>query len=333
MFFSPAPKPLLAGLTEVPSRLVVAKWGKNESVNGDFFVTHTTAKVLPALQKLLGFEEVTVDFEHNTVPGTAAYRAEKEPRNVAAQNARVRVIENEGIVFEGLKWTPSGDKSVKEGLHPDVSPTIKTNDRGEVVFIHSAGLCRNGAVTDLRVHSAADLIGADKLELFSATLGQLSPHSTTVTMDYKKLLTILLGLAPNASDADIEAACKTYNESVTALKTHGAALKGLQDSMTALAGRLEKSDRERLIADAIKDGKLVPHGAEIDKLPLDSFKALLDAMPAGVVPLSQRTPEGLKTHAASFTSGGGSNAADNEVARQMGNSPESLKKYGDKSRA
>ncbi len=333
MFFSPAATTSLAGLKEVPPRLVIAKWGKNESANGDFFITHTTAKVLPALQKLLGFEEITIDFEHNTVPGTAAYKADKEPRNVAAQNARLRVVEGEGLVAEGLKWTPSGEKSVKEGLHPDLSPTVKTNDRGEVVFVHSAALCRQGAVSDLRVHSAADIFDAEKLSLFSAALSSTqSPAQTTTTMDYKKLLTILLGLAPNASDADIEAACNTYNESMTAMKTHGATLTALQGSMTALVQRLEKSDRERLIAEAIAAGKLVPHGAEIDKLPLDAFKAVLDSIPAGVVPLNQRTPEGLKTHAASFTTQSSSTAADAEVARQMGNDPEKLKKYGDKVR-
>lgn len=332
MFFSPSVPSALAGLKELPPRLVIAKWGKNESVNGDFVVNHTTTKYLPALQKLLGFEEITVDFEHNTVPGTPAYKADKEPRNVAANNARLRVVEGEGIVAEGLKWTPAGEKSVKEGLHPDLSPTIKTNDVGEVVFVHSAALCRQGAVTDLRVHSAAEIFDAEKLSLFSAAMAnpvQSSP-STATTMDYKKLLTILLGLAPNASDADIEAACKTYNESVTALKTHGVTLKALQDSVGALAKRLEDGDRARLIADAIKVGKLVPHGAAIDALPLDSFKAVLDQLPAGVVPLDQRTPEALKTHAASFNSGG--NAAEAEVARQMGNDPEKLKKYGDKTR-
>lgn len=344
MFISPTIPAALAGLKEVPSRLVIAKWGRNESANGDFFVTHTTRKILPALQKLLGFEEVTIDFEHNTVPGTPAYKADKEPRNVAANNARLSVVEGEGIVAEGLQWTPSGSKSLSEGLHPDLSPTIKTNDAGEVVFVHSAALCRQGAVNGLRVHTAAEIIPAGKLALFSAQLSQLSTHtsdqpSTSATMDYKKLLIILLGLSPNASDADIETACKGFADSTTtnnnALKTYAATLKGIQESFDALNKRISERERQALIAEATAAGKLIPHGAGVDALSLDQFKAVLDSLPAGIVPVAQRTPEGLKTHAASvLTAANGSNAAaENEVARQMGNKTESVAKYGDVRRA
>ncbi|MBM3852452.1 MAG: hypothetical protein FJ399_04775 [Verrucomicrobia bacterium] len=335
MFLTPRLPSPLAGLKELPARLVLAKWGLNESVNGNFTVNATSRKFLPVLQRLLGRDTIPLDFEHNTIPGTEAYKAEKEPRNVAA-HAALSVVEGEGIVAHDIQWTPHGEKSVREGLHPDLSPTIKTTDLGEVVFVHSAALCRAGAAMDLKLFSAADLLSPEQLRLFSATLGQLSTHPPTqppVHMDYKKLLIILLGLAPNASDADIEAACRDYNENMGALKTHAATLKGLQDSLAALATRLEKSDREALVREALAAGKLIPHGAEIDKLPIEAFRAVLDSLPAGIVPLAQRTPEGLKTHVASLTSGSGSSAADAEVARQMGNSDEALKKYGDKTRA
>ena len=57
-----------------------------------------------------------------------------------------RVIPGEGLFIENLRWTPEGEASVKGGHHPDLSPAIKTNDAGEVVFVHSAALCRQGGV-------------------------------------------------------------------------------------------------------------------------------------------------------------------------------------------
>lgn len=312
MFLAPRMPSPLAGLKVPPARLLVAKWGLNESTNGNFRVGEKTAKFLPALQKLLGYDTVKLDFEHNTVPGTAAYKADKEPRNIAA-DARLSVVPGEGIYAEGITWTPHGVKSVTEGLHSDLSPTIKTDDDGEVVFIHSAALCRQGAVTDLRVYSAGDILSAEQLRTFSATINPQPAPS----MDYKKLLTILLGLEANAADADIETAAKafadntkthsatlkTLNETITALKqqigdgkatAHSVDLKPLEEKLAALEKSQATAERAALTTAAIGVGKIVPHGAAIDALDNAAFKALLDSLPADQVPLAQRTPEGLK---------------------------------------
>ncbi len=307
------PSPL-AGLKEPPSRLLIAKWGKNESANGNFTVGSKTKKFLPALQKLLGFDTVALDFEHNTVPNTEAYRADKEPRNVAG-HAGLEVVEGEGIYAHNVQWTPHGVKSVKEGLHPDLSPTIKTDDDGEVVFVHSAGLCRQGAVTDLRVFSAAEILTPTQLACFSATI---NPPANSA-MDYKKLLTLLLGLDANAADADIETAAKkfaettqshtaslkTLTENLAALQkaitagvgTHSAdGLKKLDEIIAAIGKRLDDQERAHIVAQAIRDGKLIPNSAAA--MPLEQFRTLVSELPANQVPIAQRTPEGLKSFSA-----------------------------------
>lgn len=324
-FRSPSP---LAGLTELPSRLLIAKWGNNESTRGDFTVNERTAKFLPAMQKLLGFDSIALDFEHNTVPGTEAYKADKEPRNIAATGRPV-VVPGEGIYVERLQWTPSGEKSVREGLHPDLSPTIKTDDAGSVVFMHSAALCRQGAVPDLQVFSAA--LTPNALASFSAALSSTQP--THPTMDFKKLLLLLLGLDANAADSDIETAAKQFADSradtaktAESLKTYSADLKKAHDAITALAARLDQQERDAITAGAIRDGKLIPNSAT--DLSLTQFRALLADLPAGVVPLEQRTPEGLKSHAVSLV--GGNPTEVDAVSRQMGVTPEALKKYQDK---
>ncbi|HLP01679.1 MAG TPA: phage protease [Opitutaceae bacterium] len=325
MFIAPRLPSPLAGLKELPRRVVIAKWGKNESANGSFVVGPRTAKILPALQKLLGFDTVALDFEHNTVPGTEAYKADKEPRNVAAHGAP-RVIVGEGIVVDDVRWTPHGEKSIHEGLHPDLSPTIKTDDSGEVVFVHSAALCRQGAVSDLRVFSASSIFSAEQLAAFSAACASSTPHrSPSVSMDHKKLLCLLLGLDPNTPDQDIEKAAADFAKTATEVKTFSANLTGVTTRLGQLEKALAASERAALIAAATSAGKLVPHGAEVDKLDNASFKAVLDSLPADIVPLSQRTPEGLKTFTPS-TAAAGLSEAESAIARQLGISETEWKK-------
>lgn len=310
MFITPRIPSPLAGLKEPPSRLLIAKWGKNEGTNGTFTVGPKTKKFLPALQKLLGFDTVKLDFEHNTVPGTEAYKADKEPRNIAA-DARLEVVEGEGIYAHAVQWTPHGVKSITEGLHSDLSPTIKTDDDGEVVFVHSAALCRQGSVPDLRVYSAGALLSPAQLACFSATINP--PPSA---MDYKKLLTLLLGLDANAADADIETAAKKFAEttqshatslanlnktladlqkSIAAAPTaHSAdALKKVDDAIAALNKRLDDQERAALTAQALAAGKLIPNSAA--ELGIEQFRKIVAELPADQVPVSQRTPEGIKT--------------------------------------
>lgn len=322
MFLTPRYTSPLAGLKEPPARLRLAKWGRNESTNGDFTVGEKTVKYLPALQKLLGFDTVALDFEHNTVPGTEAYKADKEPRNTAA-NVSLEVVPGEGIFATHATWTPHGIKSITEGLHPDISPTIKTDESGEVVFIHSAALCRQGAVLDLKAYTPAlDLLSVDQLRLFSATLAaattQPTPAKTTPTMDYKQLLILILGLNAEATDADIQAAAKSFAEKTTGeVKAMSAKLGDFTTKFDALQKRLDTAERGTLIAQAVAAGKIVPHGAGVDALDNATFAALLKDLPEGIVPLSQRTPEGMKTYSASATAAA-STGADEEVRKQMG---------------
>lgn len=321
MFFAlRMPSPLVA-LTEPPKRVLIAKWGKNDSANGSFTVGARTAKILPSLQKLLGFDTVALDFEHNTVPGTEAYKADKEPRNVAAHGAP-QVVEGEGIYLVNPLWTPHGEKSVREHLHPDLSPTIKTDEAGEVVFVHSAALCRQGAVADLRIFSAGDIFSAEQLAAFSAACAAPPASRPTplasITMDYKKLLCLMLGLDPaTATDAEIEAASKARAGESADVKTFSASLKTATERLTSLETKLTANERAALVATAIAAGKIVPHGADIDKLDNAAFAAVLAALPADQVPLAQRTPESLKTFSASVTTPGAS-PFDDQVRRQLG---------------
>ena len=70
----------------LPERLVVAPWGTHDARSrGKVIVNEATAAAFAASMKALKRDDqVALDFDHNTVPGTAAYEADKEPRLVAA---------------------------------------------------------------------------------------------------------------------------------------------------------------------------------------------------------------------------------------------------------
>ncbi len=318
---------------EPPKRLLVAKWGKNESVRGPFTVNETTARMLPAVQRVLGFDTVAIDFEHNTVPGTPEYEKAPEPRHVAAHGVP-RVIPGDGLYIEEIRWTPEGEASVRGGHHPDLSPAVKANDKGEVVLLHSAAMCRQGSCLDLQVFNAA--LTATQLQLYSATLST-SPENQNHAMNHKELLCLLLGLdAHTATDVQIADATKTFASRINSaigvagqVATFSATVDGLKTSLQALQTKLDTAEREALVAEALRDGKLVPHNAEIDKLSNAQFKAVLEALPAGIVPLAQRTPELVKTFSApnfSAGGGGGNDATDDAVRRQLGISEDDWKK-------
>src|SRR5438128_2728790 len=74
---------------ELPQRIVMLKWGDNESAEG---VVKVGPKTLAAskLWDGLGFGEVVIDFNHNTVPGHASYRG--EPAMVGARKCALSVV-------------------------------------------------------------------------------------------------------------------------------------------------------------------------------------------------------------------------------------------------
>jgi phage I-like protein len=187
-----------AALRELPRRVKLADWGVNPSVNGPVIVDETTARLLPMNQKRLGFDRVALDYEHNTVEGTPAFKASTEPRKVAAYGIPL-VIAGEGLFLDDLQYTPSGREFARE--YVDLSPTPLQIAGGTVTFLHSAALCRQGAI--------------EGLSFFAVTMDEApeepgmqtvdNPQEETLLME--KMLAMLrkaLGLAP---DVDPIQAC------------------------------------------------------------------------------------------------------------------------------
>lgn len=131
---------------DLPSRLKLLNWGENPSVKGAVKVSEISARELPIKQLAAGYDRIALDFEHNTVPGAPEYERTKEPREVAAYGTP-RIVANEGLFLEDVQWTPAGKRDALN--FADLSPAVQMDDAGNIVFIHSSALTRNGAVEGL----------------------------------------------------------------------------------------------------------------------------------------------------------------------------------------
>lgn len=214
---------VLAGTTEkieagaLPKRLVVAPWGSHSTAKGQITINERTVAHLPGNQARSNFDRIALDFNHNTVPGSESYRG--EPAKIAAHGTP-RVQAGEGISMEALDWTPEGREFVGGNHYIDLSPTLQLNAAGEAVFIHSAAVCRQGAIPGLA------LFAADPLGRAYAEDGAL-----------KELLAMVLGIPASSSEDEIKAAARQlhtsmgvtidqllYDKAVAALSEKGSAL-------------------------------------------------------------------------------------------------------------
>ena len=133
---------LSADAAKLPRRIKVLNWGDNPNSHGK------RVNVGPLFAKCLNAEtypyrKVALDFEHNTFPGTAAYKESKEPRPVAGFGT-IEAVEGEGVFITMSSWTPDGEKMAAN--YADVSAGAVTDDDGNLIAVASVALCRTGAV-------------------------------------------------------------------------------------------------------------------------------------------------------------------------------------------
>ena len=133
---------LSADAAKLPRRIRVLNWGDNPNCHGKrvnvgaLFVKCLNADTYP-------YRKVALDFEHNTFPGTAAYKESKEPRPVAGFGT-IEAVEGDGVYITMSSWTPEGEKMAAN--YADVSAGAVTDKEGNLVAVASVALCRAGAV-------------------------------------------------------------------------------------------------------------------------------------------------------------------------------------------
>lgn len=139
---------------ELPSRIKILNWGENETLDGKILLDDQSLKSFYANQREIGRTQAPLDFNHNTVPGTEAYKSDKEPRAIAAYGVPT-IIPGDGLYYEYMQWTPSGEKAAKD--YADLSPAVITDESNHVIGLHSCALTPAGAVANLSFYSAESL--------------------------------------------------------------------------------------------------------------------------------------------------------------------------------
>jgi phage I-like protein len=133
---------LSADAAKLPRRIKVLNWGDNPNSHGKRVnVGPLFAKCLSA--ETYPYRKVALDFEHNTFPGTAAYKESKEPRPVAGFGT-IEAVEGEGVFITMSSWTPDGERMAAN--YADVSAGAVTDEEGNLIAVASVALCRTGSV-------------------------------------------------------------------------------------------------------------------------------------------------------------------------------------------
>lgn len=298
----------------LPTTLKVLNWGKNKTTKGIFTVDERTMKAFDETQAQMGWDKIALDYEHNTVPGSSTYKASEEPRPVAA-HLSCKVVPYEGLFCTVHDWTPGptgGQLNAKNYADLSASPlAVKCGDENVVIGCHSVALTQHGATQGLEFLTSDFGAGFEaKLNTLSATFNEVylmnNPHIAA--------LRTLLGMADTDSDESVlsamadkikkkELSCGTRsgpldNAGGTTPKVEGLsadavakivadAIKPLAANVTALstasetaAKNAELNERNALVSEFAKQGKVCPLSADsVPLTPIAVIKELLANTP------------------------------------------------------
>ena len=324
---------LSADSAKLPRRIKVLNWGDNPNCHGKrvnvgpLFVKCLSAATYP-------YRKVALDFEHNTFPGTPAYKESAEPRPVAGFG-EIEAVEGEGVFITMSSWTPEGERMAVN--FADVSAGAVTDKEGNLIAVASVALCRAGSVDGMDFVEAP-LSGGVSSALSGIINNQDRPgkpghqdNQKGKAMDYKALLLKTLGLGEDATDEAIQAALdallKKPEEDKAALSAAvkeavAEAVKPIEEKVAALSAAAVANEKQDLVAEAAREGKVVALSADaLEKISVDDLKATI-AKTAVTVPLSARTPGQIKEP----TTEGEVPEEFRRIALNCGVSPEIFKK-------
>lgn len=301
------------GVEGLPQRILVMPWGDNATADGQVIVNDTTLKTLGAYNASKGWDRPALDFEHSSVPGSPTYKG--EPVKVAGYGT-IQVVQGEGIYMLMSSWTEEGKQFAAGGHYGDLSPVVQVNDNNEVIGCHSAALCRHGATPGL---------------LFLSATSTMDPKPPQTADELVAALKTVLGLGADATPADILAGLtdkmKAAKPAETAeddkdMKQLSATVTELQGTVKLLSQSLAQGEREAILQQAARDGKVVPKTAA-EALTVENLKKLCAELPV-TVPLERRTPD---VTTLMLSSGAGT---DDSISRQTGVTKELRDKYAGK---
>jgi hypothetical protein len=322
---------------------------------GSVTVSALSAELLPGRQTELNWPHAHADIEHASLPGTPLFKQAAAAGTFAAVLGwgTPSVVVGEGLFVDDITWTPQARRAYE---FPDVSGVVKTLADGTVVALHSWAFCCHGKAVGATAAYSALLMDSNEEgkrmeKLMLAFLGLDETADEAAKLDRAtKLGAALRALADGGGEAvtAMSALLKLDVEKLKALSALGAedltakltALSQMDEgkgaALTALAARVGSAEerikalsqstnagqRAALLEKAAAQGKAVPE-AWLSKYGenLQALSDLIDALPADVVPLAQRT-----VVSGSRPAGLTASKDEAEVAKIFGHNPKDLPK-------
>lgn len=281
----------------LPDSLVIAPWGTSYDLDGEpVLVNERTLAVLEDNQRQAGFEEVVLDFSHNSHNSGFDDQGQpippKEPLPVAAYGT-LSVQTGVGIIFTPTRWTTEASYYAG-GHYKDLSPTVlRDQATGEVLFVHSVALTRNGQISNLHAYAAPDALA-------TASANQTTDQTTTKDMEYIPMLADLLGLDPEmATEEDVAAAYAAKKDAPKPMDGQMTAMSAPSiEDFQALTARVDQAEKAALINEATLAGKVVPLSAEaVGSMSTETLREMIGNLPADEVPLAAKTPRSVQEEA------------------------------------
>lgn len=288
------------------------------------------------VQKEMGWDTIALDYEHNTVPGTQEYLSCAEPRPVAA-HLKCEIVRGDGMYCNVQDWTPSGKENAKNYADLSGSPlSTDIHGQNVIMGMHSVALTQHGAtegLTFLTNGLPADLQA--KITTLSADFTTGSDNQTkAMDKETKKILCAMLSMDELKSSDEEVMKCmssmaasgkigmrdgplnhaggtkpeiKTFSaDEITKLVTDqvAAIVTPLTASVTFLTAAAEastkaseKSQRDALVAQAGKEGKIIPLSTEaVGRMPVADLQELVKALPKSTLQTRQSNPTLVKAN-------------------------------------
>ncbi len=312
-----------------PAGIFKARDGRPAGLPGFRMDARSAAKVaaLAAARKT----PFVIDYEHQTL----ASEHNGQPAPAAGWFKSLDWREGVGLFATDVQWTDKARAMIEAAEYKFISPVLGYDPKtGEVLRVEMAALTNNPALDGM------DAVAALATEFFTRS------QEPTIKEDRPmKALAILLGLAEDASEADITAAVTalkantgTQEAQIAALTTETAALKTqspdpakyvpietvtqLQTDLAALSARLNDGELDTVISAALDEGKLLPAmegwARDLGKSNLAALKTYIEKTPA-IAALS-----GTQTRGRGPGGAGGAvdDATNTAVMKALGQTPE-----------
>lgn len=280
-----------------------------------------------------------IDYEHQTL--YAEKNGQEAPASGWFEGKNLEWREGQGLFATNVEWTPKASAYIDSKEYKFISPVFSYDKAtGEVLQIDLSALTNNPGLDGMQD------VAALATEFFNRSASGQSHHNQEDQP--MKALAVLLGLAADASEADITVAVtalttKTAEQEtrIAALTTETAALKtqspdpakfvpvetvtALQGQVATLTTRLNDSELEDVVQAALTSGKLLPAmeswARDLGKNNLAALKTYIEKNPA-IAALNGNQTGGLAPNGSRVE---GLNAAQLAVCTSMAIKPEDYK--------